>query len=656
MAPAANTAGGTRARLVTLMSPCFHNPFTTYRLNYKARLVSLRQRISIDVTKFNLTNQLLRALVLSSAFVGCLSANAYLVHNLVADQPGIADHTDPNLVNPWGNAFSATSPFWIGNNGSGTSTLYDGTGTPNAAIVVQIPSPSGVATGGAVSGVMVNATATAFLLAPGAQSQFAFCTEDGLIAGWNSGVDATHAKVLLDNSKNSANYKGCVIAIPAGGTPQMYVANFYSGKVEVYDQTMKPVAAPFANPAIPASFAPFNIVVIGGKVYVAYAMPDAEKHDDVAGPGNGYVAVYDLTGNLLGPTISGGNLNSPWGMAIAPATFGDFGGALLVGNFGDGRINAYNPATGALMGTLNDTHGNPLSIDGLWALNFGNNGKNIDPATLYFTAGPGDESHGLLGSIQAAPAFTSANLVNGASFTTSLAPNTWVSIVKGGGMSATTRGWLATDFIGNALPTQLNGVGVTVNGNPAAVSYVSPTQINFLLPPNLTAGAAQIQVTNNGLASATVAAAIASTAPGFFTLGTADAATGNSYIAAEHANGSIGGPPSLISGLTTTPYNAGETMVLYGTGLGATATLPAAGQLLTAAISLATAPTATVGGQPATVSYAGLVGPGLYQINVVLPAGTATGATGATAEVPVVITAGGVQSQAKAVVAVTAGQ
>ncbi len=607
------------------------------------------------MSQFKLTNRLLRVFALYCAFAGCISANAYLVHNLVADQPGIADHTDPNLVNPWGNAFSATSPFWIGNNATGTSTLYDGSGTPNASIIVQIPSPGGVATGGAVTGVVVNATATAFLLAPGKQSQFAFCTEDGLIAGWNSTVDATHAKVLLDNSASGANYKGCAIAIPTGGTPQMYVANFSSGKIEVYDQSLKPIAATFSNPAVPAGFAPFNVQVIGSNLYVAYAKPDAEKHDDVAGPGNGYVAVYDLAGNLLGPTISGGNLNSPWGMAIAPATFGDFSGALLVGNFGDGKINAYNPTTGALMGTLNDPHGNPVSIDGLWSLNFGNNGKNTDPATLYFTAGPDDESHGLLGSIQAAPAFTAANVMNGASFTTSLAPNTWVSIVKGGELSATTRGWLASDIIGNVLPTQLNGASVTVNGNPVAVSYVSPTQINFLLPPSLASGTAQIQAINNGLTSAMVSASIASVAPAFFTLGS-DATTGNSYIAAEHANFSIAGPPGLISGLTTTPYNAGETMVLYGTGFGATTTLPPAGQVLTAAIPLAATPTVTVGGQPAAVSFAGLVGPGLYQINVVLPQGTATAATGATAQVPVVLTVSGVQSQAKAVVAVTAGQ
>jgi len=592
---------------------------------------------------------------LYASFAGCLSANSYLVHNLVADQSGVADHTDPNLVNPWGNAFSATSPFWVGNNHTGTSTLYDGSGTQNTSIVVQIPSPGGMATGGAVTGVMINSTATAFLLAPGKQSQFAFCSVDGIISGWNSTVDATHAQVLLDNSKNDANYKGCTIATPTGGTPQMYIANFRSGKVEVYDQAMKPVAASFQNPAIPAAFAPFNVALIGGELYVAYAMPDAQKDDDVAGAGNGFVAVYDLSGNLLGPTISRGNLNSPWGMAIAPATFGDFSGALLIGNFGDGKINAFNPSTGASMGTLNDTHGSPLIIPGLWSLNFGNSGKNTDPATLYFTAGPDDESHGLLGSIQAAPSFTTANLMNGASFSTALGPNTWVSIVKGGGLSATTRSWLSSDIVGNTLPTQLNGVSVSINGNPAAVSYVSPTQINFLTPPNLTSGTAQVQVSNNGLNSANVSAPIASTAPAFFTLGTADAA-GNTYIAAEHANGSLAGPPGLVTGLTSTPYNAGETMVLYGTGFGPTTPLAAAGQLLTTALPASVTPTVTVGGLPATVNFSGLVGPGLYQLNVILPPGTATGATGAAAAVPVVASVGGAPSQAKAVVAVTAGQ
>jgi uncharacterized protein (TIGR03118 family) len=592
---------------------------------------------------------------LLSAIAGSLSAaNAYLVHNLVADQPGIADHTDPNLVDPWGNGFSAGSPFWVGDNGTGLATLYDGTGTPSST-VVEIPAAGG-GTNGPVSGVIVNSVTTAFLLATGKQSQFIFCNEDGVISGWNSSVDATHARVLVDNSKSGAVYKGLAMGTIGSG-PALYVANFNSGKVEVYDANMNPIvnAGAFTNAAVPAGFAPFNIQVMNGKVFVVYAVPDAEKHDDVAGPGNGYVSVYDMSGNLLQSLIAAGNLNSPWGLAIAPATFGDFGGALLVGNFGDGKINAYNPTTGALMGTLNDREGNPIVIPGLWSLNFGNGSKS-DAATLYFTSGPNDENDGLMGSVQAAPAFTSAGIVNGASFSSALAPNTWASILKGGGMSATTRGWLATDFIGTVLPTQLNGVSVTVNGEPAAVSYISPTQINFLMPPDIQSGAAQIVVTNNGLASTAATVTLTSTAPAFFTLGAVDVTTGNSYIAAEHANGAVAGPPSLVTGVTSTPFNAGETMVLFGTGFGATNPAAPDGTLPTAALPLTLLPTVTAGGLPVTATFGGLTGPGLYQFNVTLPAGTTVGGTGAVVEVPVTMTVGGVQTQAKAVVGVTAGQ
>jgi uncharacterized protein (TIGR03118 family) len=611
------------------------------------------------MTTSDLAYRLLRSSALFASLAGCLSAatvNNYLVHNLVADQAGVADHTDPNLVNPWGNAFSATSPFWIADEGTGLSTLYDGTGTPNATTVVSIPAAGGKTTPGPVTGVIQNSVTTAFLVAAGKQSQFAFCSADGAITGWNSSVNAKQALILLDNSKNNAVYYGCAAATPTGGTPQLYVANLNSGKVEVYDQNMNPIAAAFANPAIPAGYAPFNVQILAGQVWVAYALQNTAKNGWVAGAGNGYVAAYDLTGKLVGPTISGGSLNAPWGMTIAPSSFGYFATALLVGNFGDGKINAYNATSGNPVGALDDLNGNPITIPGLWWIGFGNNGSHIDPATLYFTAGSGNQQHGLLGSIQSAPSFSSANLMNGASFSTALAPNTWASIVKGGELAVTTRGWAAADFTGSTMPTALNGATVQVNGTAVPVSYISPTQINFLTPANLSTGTVQITSSNNGLSSAAVSATVVAAAPAFFTIGAVDAATGNSYIAAEHANGSIAGPPSLISGVTTTAYNAGETMVLYGTGFGATTTLPPAGQLLTAAIPLAATPTATVGGQPATVSFAGLVGPGLYQINVVLPAGTATGATGATAEVPVVITAGGVQSQAKAVVAVTAGQ
>ena len=591
---------------------------------------------------------------LLAVFVSSLTgANNYLVHNLVSDLPGIADHQDKNLVNAWGNGFSGTSPFWIGNNGTGTSTLYDGTGTPNA-LVVSIPGPPGSNSSGAVTGVLFNGNATSFNVAAGKAASFIFCTEDGTISGWNSSVDGTHALIMIDNSKSGAVYKGCAL----GGTtaaPLLYAANFNSGKIDVWDGNLNPVkTAAFSNPAVPSNFAPFNIENLGGRLYVAYAMPDADKHDDVAGAGNGYVAVFDLAGNLLGNLTSKGPLNSPWGMAMAPASFGDFANTLLVSNFGDGKINAFNSTTGAQMGTLNDVNGRPISIPGLWSINFGNSGRGGDTATLYFTAGisgAGDpvESHGLLGSVQPAPFMQSSGILNGASLSATVAPNAWVTI-KGGALAATTRSWQSSDFTGNKLPTQLDGVGVMVNGEATPVYFISPAQINFLMPADMVAGPVQIQTTNNGLTSATVTTTLASVAPAFFTLGTADA-QGNLNIAAEHADGSVGGPANLIAGLTTTPFKTGETIVLFATGLGTTNPGVPNGLAISAPLPLLVTPTVMMGGVSAQVTFAGLVGPGLYQVNATIPSGIKPG-TGATTSVPVVLQMGAAQSQNGAVIAV----
>ena len=302
-------------------------------------------------------------------------------------------------------------------------------------------------------------------------------------------------------------------------------ANFNSGAVDVFDGTLTPVSRAFANPAVPTTFAPFNVAVLNGSVYVAWAKTDPAKQDDVAGAGNGYVSVFDMSGNLTSNLVSQGPLNSPWGLAIAPATFGPFGGALLVGNFGDGKINAFSLAGGKLLGTLNDSKGNPLAISGLWSLNFGSGARSEDPGTLYFTAGPGGgpkndplESHGLLGSIQAVPSFVSAGIQSAASFNSGpIAPNEWVTIL-GAGLSTTTGSWQIT---GTTLPVQLNGVKVTVNGEAAPVSFVSNSQINFLVPADVATGAnAQIQITNNGLVSASVPVAVQPMVPSFFSIGT----------------------------------------------------------------------------------------------------------------------------------------
>src|SRR5579885_2906538 len=286
-------------------------------------------RISIHPIRGG-TIAILAAALSISLFGQTSASNAYLVHNLVSDLPNIADHQDPKLVNPWGNGFGAT-PFWIGNNGSGTSTLYDGTGTATA-LVVTIPQAGGSGTAGPVTGVIFNAFSSntaAFAVSAGRSSNFIFCAEDGVISGWNGTVSGTAASILFDNSKSGAVYKGCAL----GGTstaPLLFAANFNSGKVDVYDGSLKLnqglSATAFTDAAVPVGFAPFNVQIMNGNVYVAYAKQDSQKHDDVAGAGNGYVAVFDQSGNLISTLISQGALNSPWGMAIAPASFGAFSG------------------------------------------------------------------------------------------------------------------------------------------------------------------------------------------------------------------------------------------------------------------------------------------------------------------------------------------
>ncbi len=544
--------------------------------------------------------------------------NSYLVHNLVSDLPDTADFMDPNLVNPWGLATTATSPFWIGNNGTGTSTLYGTTGTP-VALVVTIPTTSGP-TGGAVSGTIANTT-TAFNVAPGKAASFIFCTEDGTVSGWNSSVNASVAIITVDNTKANSVFKGCVI----GGTaaaPILYVTDFHNGVVDMFDGSFTPIAAPkaFLDPSIPAGYAPFNIANFGGKIYVAYAKQDSVKHDDAPGAGNGYVDIFDGTGNLVTQLISRGALNSPWGLQIAPASFGQFGGALLVANFGDGTINAFDPAKGTPLGTLNDSTGHTLTIPGLWGLLFGNGGKGGDTSTLYFTAGiPGpygdpNETHGLFGSIQAPPSFTPAGVVNGASFLPPLAPNTWATVM-GGALAASSRSWASTDLSGANLPTSIDNVSVSVNGVLAQISYVGPSQIDFMIPATAAVGAAQIQVINNGQVSAAQTVTLAATAPAFFYL------AGNKYIVSAHANGTVTGP--------TSPVKAGETISLYGTGFAATPL-----------------PTVTIGGVPATVTFGGQIDLGIYQVNVIVPSTLTTG------DALVVATAAGNQSQANAFVSI----
>ena len=307
--------------------------------------------------------------------------------NLVSNILGLATVTDPNLKNPWGVAFSPTSPFWIADNGAGAGTLYNGAGAIQP-LVVTIPTASGGTPPSTPTGVVFNDT-TDF-----GGAHFLFATEDGVIAAWNSGTTATRQ---VDNSASSASYTGL-----ARVADMLYAANFHSGTVDVFNGSFAQVSVGggFVDPNLPAGFTPFNIQNIGGLLYVSYAKQGAGG-GNAPGPGNGFVDVFDANGVLQKRLISGGALNTPWGLALAPAGFGSIGGDLLVGNFGDGLINVFDDATGTLIGTLADLGGTPLLNDGLWSLTFGNGGNGGDPNSLYITAGLNDEADGLLARIDA---------------------------------------------------------------------------------------------------------------------------------------------------------------------------------------------------------------------------------------------------------------
>lgn len=324
------------------------------------------------------------------------SLNRYIQTNLVSDLPGEAAHQDADLVNPWGIVAGPSTPFWIADNHTGLSTLYNGAGT-KLPLVVTVPPAAGNTGPGAPTGLVFNGS-SGF-----GGARFIYDSEDGTLSAWSSGTSAT----LQATSPTGSVYKG--LAIGSGATGQMlYAANFGLGKVDVFDSTFKPisVAGGFTDSTIPAGFAPFGIQNINGDIYVTYARQDAAKEDDIPGPGSGFINVFDTNGNLIRRLASDGALNSPWGLTLAPSQFGAFGGDLLVGNFGDGAINAYNPATGAFLGSLAGSNGSALAIQGLWGLSFGNGAQGQDPNTLYFTAGiPGDgavEDHGLFGAVAVA--------------------------------------------------------------------------------------------------------------------------------------------------------------------------------------------------------------------------------------------------------------
>ena len=319
----------------------------------------------------------------------------------MSDVPGLAAATDPHLVNAWGLVAGPTSPWWVSDNGTGLSTLYNGAGTP-LSLVVTIPNVPGSTDPAAPTGIAFNGVATDFLVAAGKPAHFLFATEEGTISGWNSGTSA----VLMVNNAGNAVYKGLTVAT-MNGAQFLYAANFGAGTVDVFDSSFHPAtlaAGAFHDPHVPGNFAPFNVQAIGDSVYVTFAQKEAGSIDEVHGPGRGFVSVFSTDGTLQRRLRWGAWFNAPWGIAVAPADFGGASNRVLVGQFGSGKIATFDPNSGAFLGMLRGTNGRPLMIDGVWALAFGN-GANAGPQnTLFFTAGPDDEAHGLFGTLTPAAA------------------------------------------------------------------------------------------------------------------------------------------------------------------------------------------------------------------------------------------------------------
>src|SRR5256885_5806937 len=336
------------------------------------------------------------SVVVAGLLCSAALAQNYTAKILVSDIPDAGTFRDANLVNAWGLAASARSPWWVGDNGTGVSTLYDKDGNA-IPLVVTIPSASG-SDKGTPTGVVFNGTPD-FQLSSGNPAFFLFATEDGTISGWNPNFDPTNAAIKVNSSADGAVYKGLTLA-SAGGANFLYAANLHAGTVDVFDKDFMPHnfgPRAFVDGSIPQGYAPFNVQEINGVLVVTYAKQNADRHDDVSGKGHGFVRVFTADGQLLRRLQHVAALNSPWGVSLAPKGFGKFSRHLLIGQFGSGAIAAYD-LNGRFDAVLQDESGLPLRIPGLWAIRFGNGAAAGPPNVLYFTAGPFDEAHGFFGT------------------------------------------------------------------------------------------------------------------------------------------------------------------------------------------------------------------------------------------------------------------
>ncbi len=570
-------------------------------------------------------------------------AAGYVQHNLASDIPLLADYTDPNLVDPWG---LALAPFWPCNHGSATYTVQAVDGAPTATVTI-VPTAPGKTGKGKCTGAVRNNNAAAFRVDANTAGTWLLDTEDGLLtirAG-------TQNIIKVDNSASGAVYKGLALKNSSPTSPGdfAYAANFSSGAIEVYNGNWERIplaSSTFTDSQVPEGFAPFNIQNIGGKLYVAYARQNAAKTDDVGGPGNGYVAVFDTDGNLLQHLISGGPLNSPWGLAIAPSTFGDLKGALLVGNFRDGIINAFDVSTGQFIGPVLDPTGKPIVNVGLWALVFGTGGNGGDPTKLYFTAGisfqgSGIQTHGLFGTISVAPAVSAAPSVTGianAANYGNVAPGAIAAIVGSNLTDGSSCGIDAS--CGLTLDNHkrvrnfLAGAQVSFNGGPATgfqapIFYATPGQLAIQVPFEVTGPTATLQVTVNGQSSAPRTVTIDPISPALFT--TNFQISGPGVI--THNDGKIVD--------ASNPAAPGEVVTVYANGLGPVTPEVPTGAAPTGVTAAVTKPTVTIDGMAADVQFYGISGccAGLNQINVAVPSNVRTGTN-----VNVVMTQSGKQS------------
>jgi len=418
---------------------------------------------------------------------GLLAQQAgYSQTNLVSNTAGVAHTTDPQLLNPWGISILPGQDFWIANNNSGTSTLYDNQGNKDTGLVVTIPgarhNPNGNCSPGCPTGNVSNGNGAYFN-----GGQFIFDTEDGLIATW-TGASNT-ATVAFDNSASGAVYKG----LASLNSAFLLAANFNSGKIDVLDRNfnLTALSGSFTDPKLPAGFAPHGIHVVGSQIYVAYAMQDAAKHDAQPGAGLGQVDIFDTNGNFVSTFVAaGGKLNAPWGVVAAPATFGEFASAILVGNFGDGTINAFD-TTGKFLGQLSDSSNKVLVNPGLWDMVFGGGGTSGDPGTLYLTAGGSNQPNFPSGGSTTAvfASLVPAAAVSGPDFSLNLSASS-ATVMAGGSTTLMISAGTVGGFNSQISLTCSAPTGLTCSLSPSTISPGSSASSSTLTvfaastPPN----------------------------------------------------------------------------------------------------------------------------------------------------------------------------